>query len=386
METDRQKLRVLVFSTAYLPHLGGAEVAVKEITDRLPAISFTMITARLKSDLPAYEKVGNVDVYRIGNGSGLDKFRLFFAGVKKALELKKEGNFDLVWAVMASYAGFAALRYKNITGAKLLLTLQEGDSKAHIYSRVWFVWPWFKQIFRRADRIQAISNYLAEWARQMGARCMIDVVPNGVEMRTLYLLRDNLQLGTPRELRSRLSIPQSAKIVISVSRLVKKNGLLDLVGAIALLPDSVHLIILGSGEMRDKLEDTMKEMRIIHRVHLVGDVLHGDVVRYLSASDVFCRPSKSEGLGNAFIEAMAAGVPVIATPVGGIPDFLEDGETGFFCEVDNPKSIAEKIRYILDENNAPEIQHIKSAAQELVSKRFLWDNIALQMKGIFETV
>ena len=79
--------RVLIFSTAYLPFVGGAEVAVKEITDRLSSdFSFVLITARLKPDLPEYEKIGAVEVHRIGQGDAWDKYRLILSGYKKALE------------------------------------------------------------------------------------------------------------------------------------------------------------------------------------------------------------------------------------------------------------------------------------------------------------
>jgi len=83
------KKTILIFSTAYLPLIGGAEIAVKEITDRLPDYEFTLITARLKKELPTEEKIGNVQVYRIGKGNAFDKFRLILDGPKKAIELGK---------------------------------------------------------------------------------------------------------------------------------------------------------------------------------------------------------------------------------------------------------------------------------------------------------
>jgi len=88
-------------------------------------------------------------------------------------------------------------------------------------------------------------------------------------------------------------------------------------------------------------------------------------------------------LGNSFLEAMAAEVPVVATPVGGIPDFLEDGKTGWFCKVRDPQSIAEKIQYILDEKNKDEVEWVVKNAKELVEKKYNWDNIAIQMNNIF---
>src|SRR3989338_9260347 len=222
--------RVLIFSTAYLPLIGGAEIAVKEITDRLPDFEFVLMTARLKKELPSVEKLGNVSVHRIGNGSSFDKFRLIFSGPKRALTL---GKFDAVWAIMASYGGFAALRYKKSNPhIPFLLTLQEGNSKWDIYKHVWFVWPWFRQIFTKADRIQAISNYLAEWAKKMGARCPVAVVSNGVDLKKFQISNFKFQIEERAQIRRELQLPEQARIVVTVSRLVKKNGVGDLILAI----------------------------------------------------------------------------------------------------------------------------------------------------------
>ena len=91
--------RILIFSTAYLPFIGGAEIAVKEITDRLPEYAFVLITAKIDRMLPDHERIGNVDVHRIGRGNFFDKFRLVFRGSTYAKTL---GYFDAVWAIMAS--------------------------------------------------------------------------------------------------------------------------------------------------------------------------------------------------------------------------------------------------------------------------------------------
>ena len=80
---------------------------------------------------------------------------------------------------------------------------------------------------------------------------------------------------------------------------------------------------------------------------------------------------------------MAAGVPVIATPVGGIVDFLQDKKTGWFCEVKNPESIAEKISYILDEKNKVEVEQVIFNAKKMAQEKYSWDKIAGKMGGIF---
>ena len=87
---------------------------------------------------------------------------------------------------------------------------------------------------------------------------------------------------------------------------------------------------------------------------------------------MFVRPSRFEGFGSSFIEAMAAGIPVIGTPVGGITDFLFDNQTGFLVPVDDPKSLAQKIKYIHDHD----VKKIVKAARKLVKEKYNWDIIA----------
>jgi len=408
--------RVLIFSTAYFPYIGGAEVAVREITNRINDVEFVMITARLDKNLPVKEKVGNIEVYRVGKGSKWDKFRLILQGPGIASKL---GKFDLVWSIMASYAGFASLRYKKKNKTvPFLLTLQEGDTKAHIYKRVWFVWPYFKQIFKRADKIQAISNYLADWAQDLGAKCPIKVIPNGVDIQKFKEYSDKHIKGKDC----------SHKLIVTVSRLVEKNGVEHLIRSLEFLPEDIHLLIVGGGELESSLKNLVKEKSFEKRVHFTGKVSSDRVLNYLKNSDVFCRPSLSEGLGNAFLEAMAVGLPVVATKVGGIPDFLTDEETslpgqsslklrlvnstpkaktslpgesrlsrektslpgearkaktGWYAQVKNPQSIAEKIKYILDDKNKEVVDSVVVSAKKMVEEKYNWNLIAQKMNRIF---
>jgi hypothetical protein len=355
--------KVLIFSLAYYPLVGGAEVAIKEITDRVKDIEFDMVTLGFKRGMPKFEKIGNINVFRVCGG------KLFFPifAFLKARQLHKKNKYDAIWAMMAAYAGFAALFFK-LTQPKVpyLLTLQEGDPIDYIKKKVRFIYPLFKMIFTKADFIQAISNYLANWAKDMGAKCPIEVVPNGVDIEKFSIFN------------SQFSKNKDEKILITTSRLVKKNGIDDVIRAMQYLPENVKFKILGTGPDEEMLKKLAKELKVGNRVLFLGHIDHKEMPKYLHSADIFIRPSLSEGMGNSFIEAMAAGLPVIATPVGGIPDFLKDGETGLFCEVNNPKSIAEKVKILLD-NQELRIKIITNA-KEMVVKNYDWNLIAEKMR------
>lgn len=391
--------KILIFSTAYLPLVGGAEIAVKELTDRLTGFEFDLITARLKKNLARQEKIGRVMVYRVGSGRNFDKFLLPILGLIKALRLNRKNNYDFSWAVMASFGALAAWLFKK-TNRRIpyLLTLQEGDSPEHIYSRAKWLGSYYKKMFTQADFITAISYYLKDFALKQGATAPVEIVPNGVEVKKFKVKKfkvESLKLKV-EELKSNLNIKGLEKVIITVSRLVEKNGVGDIIEAMQYLPENVKLLIIGGGVLEKDFKTKIISLKLNNRVIMLGAVNNEVIPEYLAIADVFVRPSLSEGQGIAFLEAMASGVPVIATPVGGIVDFLRDPSagsassqqagsgqaTGLFCEVNNPKSIAEKVKILLDNKELAET--IKINAKELVVKNYDWNLLAEKMKTIFE--
>ncbi len=377
--------KVLIFSLAYGPRFwGGAEIAVKEITDRIAPenISFDMITLRFDSVLPREEKMGNIFIHRIGFSAkkpdvkDLSSFPLLankylfpFLAFWKAVALHRENRYNATWAIMANYAGFAALFFK-LAYPKVfyLLTLQEGDPIPYIKRRVRFVYPLFKRIFTKADAVQAISRYLAAFGAEMGARTSPVVIPNGVDA---AFFREGKERHFP-------GLNEGPKTLITTSRLVRKNAIEDIMEALTFLPSDVRLLVLGIGPLERELKEKAELLGVKGRVLFLGHKPHTKMVRYLADAHVFVRPSLSEGMGNSFLEAMAAGLPVIATPVGGIPDFLRHEETGLFCEVKNPRSIARQVARLFAERTLRE--KIIINARRLALTKYNWDTITHQFE------
>jgi glycosyltransferase involved in cell wall biosynthesis len=284
---------------------------------------------------------------------------------------------------MASYAGFAALAFKTCyPRMPFILTLQEGDPIKYILRRVGIFRPIFKRIFKQATIVQAISNYLAGFGTDMGYRGEVRVIPNGVDTALFAREYSDQEIGA---LRWELHKGKDDLFLITMSRLVVKNGVADVIRALELLPDRVKFLVLGTGELQEPLEKLADDLGVRNRVIFAGWVDHKEMPKFVKASDIFIRPSISEGMGNSFIEAMAAGIPVIATPVGGIPDFLTDGETGLFCEVHNPESIAKSVNRLLDD---PKLTAALVAnASAMVAERYDWKQIAERMeREVFDAI
>jgi glycosyltransferase involved in cell wall biosynthesis len=384
---NSQKRKVLIFSVAYYPYLiGGAEVAVKEITDRINVdYEFDMVT--LYAGEKRQEKIGNINVYRVGpkidvkQGKSVKishfvKIIYIFSAFIKALLLNRKRKYDFIWSIMASFSGFSALFFKYINKqTPFILTLQEGDSLEHIQKSFGITYPisrpLYKKIFAKADYIQAISKFLSDYAKDMGAVCNIEVIPNAVDFK---LFSNPQQQGQIKALKSELGIKDEENILITTSRLVQKNAVGDIIDSMSFLPKNTKLLILGIGSQEDFLKEKVSLLKLQDRVVFAGFVPYKDIPLYLNISHVFIRPSLSEGFGNSFIEAMASGVPVIATRVGGIVDFLFDNQTGFFCEVKNPKSIADKVNEILSNQDLRD--KVIENARKMVKEKYDWNIIS----------
>ena len=375
--------RILIFSLAYYPHVGGAEVALKEITDRIPDVEFHLVTLRFGLKDAREEKIGSVFVHRIGNGSSYFSKILFVPrAALLARRLHHAHRFDALWAMMSYMLFPIVLLRLNGIRVPYLLTLQEGDPWEYMFGR-WFILPLrplLRNGFKHASAVQVISTYLAQWARRMGYKDEVLIIPNGVDVARFV-----------RKVTPRREVSPYGITLVTTSRLVYKNAIDDIIRATALLPDTVHFLIYGIGPDQAMLKKLADNLGITSRVRFAGHIGHADVPRVLAACDIFVRPSRSEGMGNSFIEAMAAGLPVIATQEGGIADFLFDAKrnpeketTGWAVNRDSPEQIVEAVKEILE--NPEQVARVTAAARKLVSEKYDWNLIAKQMRALFATL
>lgn len=389
--------KILIFSLAYFPkHVGGAEVAIKEKAARMPEYEFHMVTNRFDSTLPTEETVGNIVVHRIGmtrpNPSMADLRRwplhlnkgLFqFLAAWEAWRLHRRYRFDATWAMMAHSCGVPAALFKIMhPGVPLVLELQEGDPPEHIERLMRPLWPFFSHAFTRADAISVISTFLGRWAKRRGFPGEPVLVPNAVDTKHFTQEYPAAAIDT---IRDDLGKRMGDVYLITTSRLVHKNACDDVIRALPLSPANVSFIILGTGPDETMLKKLAADLGVTDRVRFVGQVGHAEMPKYLKACDIFIRPSRSEGMGNSFVEAMAAGLPVIATQEGGIADFLFDEKrnpdkpvTGWAVDKDSPAQISEAVSDIM--NKPEKVRAVVRTAKEMVIERYDWDVVAGTMR------
>lgn len=200
-------------------------------------------------------------------------------------------------------------------------------------------------IAARAPRsaLVAVSHPLADHLRAdlQLATHRVSVVANGVRFR---------QAGAPARLRADLRMEYDDQLVLAVGNLYAVKGHKDLIDALSLLDESgrrVHLAIAGRGQLAEALISHACEVGMGDRVHLLG--LRADIPEILAAADLFVLPSHSEGLPMALLEAMSAGVPIVATSVGDVPRALDHGSAGLLVPPESPARLAGAIRLLLDD-------------------------------------
>lgn len=203
--------------------------------------------------------------------------------------------------------------------------------------------------YRNAERLLACSSSLRNYLLQAGHPAnRVSVVQNAVELD--HYRRDR---GKRAEMREHMGVSEEGiKVILGAGRLVYGKGFDVLVRAFSIVkPPCAVLRIIGSGPEQGRLEELIRELGLSSRAELLPFV--SDLRPYLWASDLFVLPSRSlEGFGLVLLEAMASGVPVIATAVGGPVDLVEEGRSGWLVEPGNVEHLAEKISEILDNPSA----------------------------------
>lgn len=370
--------------------VSGAEVAIQEITDRIDDIEFHLITLLFDATRPRVEKIGNVTVHRVGfGGAYLSKVLYVPLSALLARKLHKQQAFDALWSVM-TYMLFPVLLAKAL-GVRVphILTLQDGDPYERVFER-WFIRPLTPMLdygFRTARKVQAISGYLGEWATRRGYVGDIEIIYNGANMRDFEEKVDEVGLA---RIRSELGKKEGDIYIVTTSRLVHKNGIDTVIEALPLLPEHVSFIIVGGGADEEKLKALAHDLGVSHRTKFVGLVDRTQTPLYRRVSDIFARPSRSEGLGNSFVSAMAARMPVIATQEGGIKEFLFDAKrnpeketTGWAVEAGNAQDVADAVLDIIAHPDV--VKEVTDTAYRLAHEYYNWDTIARAMRTrVFE--
>lgn len=381
--------KILIFSLAYYPSfVSGAEAAVKEITERIHPndITFHLLTLKFDSSAPALEQIGNVTVHRVGNGGGrFSKIFFLFQAAFAAKKLHKSEHFTGMWGLMTYMS--IPITFTRLLGLKLpyVMTLQDGDPYDKVFNRTSikpFV-PFINSGFRKARVFQVISDHLAKWPATRGYSGRVVKIYNGANPAAIK--EDSYSLQEIETLKAELGKKTGEIWLVNTARLVEQKAFDVVIRALTLLPDHVKFMAVGQGEDEVMLKELTNELGLQNRVIFTGQVDRTVVTKYRLASDIFVMPSRSEGLGNAGLSALASRLPFITTAVDGLAEysFATDaenpyGRTAWIVPVDDAQAIADAVQDILA--HPDEAKRVADNARKMVVEIYNWDIIAKRMQ------
>ncbi len=227
----------------------------------------------------------------------------------------------------------------------------------------------------RAAGLLAVSQELA------GQMARLGMPPDKITVHYTGLDRDRFRPLDHVGLRSKLAgalgfdLPNGVPLLVTVGALIERKGQELAIGALASLPDA-RLILVGKGDDELHLRRLARDLKVDHRVHFAGSVDHDMLPVILSAADIMVLPTRSEGLANAWVEALACGTPVVTCDVGGARELIASDTAGRLVER-NVDAIAAGIREVLA--NMPSPQAVAATVE-----RFSWDNNAAELAAYYD--
>ncbi|NTW29691.1 MAG: glycosyltransferase family 4 protein [Candidatus Moranbacteria bacterium] len=338
-------MKVLFLNYEYPPLGGGAGNATAYLLReyaKMANLTVHLVTSAV-GDEYSRERVGkNVVVHRLPIGK--DDRNLHYQSRANLLAyswsayffsrklIRQEGNFSLIHAFFTVPCGFLAMVLGFEFKLPYIVSLRGADVPGYSerFKLLYSVFrPLARIVWRRSADVISNSRGLRDLALMTDARQEIEIIPNGVDTGQFHPDHERVSDGMVR--------------ILVVSRLTPRKGVRFLVRAMASLPESARLVIAGAGGEREYLESLAAECGVTERVDFRGLVPHDGTPAVYRECDIFCLPSLNEGMSNTVLEAIASGLPIVATVTGGTEELVTDGENGFFVKKESPEDLAEKI-------------------------------------------
>lgn len=294
----------------------------------------------------------------------------------------KEQEIDVIHCFWVIPSGFLGIFLKAFSGIPLVVTAPGSDLNVWVHRR--FIRSFIAFTVRRADRLIVLGRQMRESALAVGGKAerIVSMLGNGGVDLTRF------SPAPPEEkaaARAKLGLAPSAVVCLFIGRLERPKLIPLLVEAVALArvnEPSLKLLLVGGGEWdRSNIDTVSFEETVVS----YGPQAPAQLRLYLAASDVFLYASTMEGIPLAIVEAMASGLPVVASAVGGIPDIVQDGVTGYTVEND-PAVFAERISVLaMAEDKRLEMGRLgHSRAVETLSSRSILPQIERVYKEAVE--
>lgn len=350
--------------------LGGAEVHIVEVVKRFAEKFEIHLFVGNDDNSKKLFKSKNIFIHKVKYSKIKNLNSYFFVKAAVKTILNSKIIFDILWAKQVYPQAIVGRILKRKLRIPLYVTVQnplaykeelvlKGFFRFILSPFLFLIGLQVKRALRAANLCGCVSSYSQKMTKKMGAKKTV-LIPNGIDLEKFKFYKGKRE-----------------KFLISTtSTLIPRNGidiLVEAVGIVAKKYPQLKLRIAGEGPMEAELKKMIKALKIGSNVEFLGTLKHSEIPKLVNKSHLFIRPSRFEGFGVSFVEAMALGTPVITCPVGGIVDFIYDKETGLLIPPEDPKSLAKAIEFAFE--NPKKIERIVRNARGLVEERYGWEKI-----------
>jgi sugar transferase (PEP-CTERM/EpsH1 system associated) len=346
--------RPLVVHVVHSLAVGGLENGVINLANNTSARLRHVIVCLTEEGSMRSRLAPGIEVFALGKRPGQD-----LRAILRLVRLLRRLRPAIVHC--RNWAAFDAVPAARLAGVRRVVHGEHGrditDPEGRNAKRNWVR----RRFAPMVSHFVAVSRDLDRWLREdvRVPRAKVSTIPNGVDLSRFA------QVGRP-EAREAMGLASEAPVICTVGRLDPVKDQAGLIRAFAGLlpahPEAV-LLIAGDGPCREDLTRVIAELGVADRVRLLGECRN--VPEVLAAADVFVLPSIAEGMSNTLLEAMAAGLPVVATRVGGNPEMVEDGVTGRLVPIRDPGTLREALTAYVDDPHLRAV-HGKASRQRAV--------------------
>ncbi len=392
---------VLILTPYFYPIIGGVESNAERLARFLVAqrVSVQVLTKRIGRNLPDAADRDGIAIRRIGPGGERSSFGKWLMTPAIVRWLAGHASqYDVVCCVDYRATGVAALLARRITGRKVVFQAQttgvlSGDNVDPLLQRAGIgatgpvaraIKAPIRALYRGADAFACISRDIERETLACGVdRDRVWYLPNAIDMTHFSPIDSERRNGLRRE----LDLPLNRVVCLFVGRLSREKGLLDLLEAWQLLQPSDALLVIAGPDMTGHAWDAGKPGRSFVERHGLGQHVRfvgplADVAPMIQASDLVVQPSHFEALGLSAIEALACGVPLVASAVGGLLDFVVDGDNGRLAPAQDPPALAARIGPLL--TDAPARARLAARARASVLHEYDELTVFGRMSTLFE--
>jgi glycosyltransferase involved in cell wall biosynthesis len=364
-------MRILIINSEYPPVGGGASTASGNIARILAEEGHEVVVLTTRyNQLPKDSLENGVRVLR-GPSRRSHKERstaweqgwFIVLGALRALPLMFRWRPQITLAFFGAPSGIIALFLHFIFGVPYIISLRGGDVPGFrsydFWLYHWLITPLLKVVWSHAEAVVANSQGLRQLAMDFYSQVEIGMIPNGVDIHQFKLTEHTWQ--PPH--------------MVTVGRLVHQKGLDLLFEALSGINQHPwKLTIVGAGPRRQILGEMVKKMGIAANVNFVGWKDNEELPPYYQAASIFVLPSRNEGMPNAMLEAMASGLPVVASDISGNQELVLEGQTGFLVPSESPAELRQALMRLMGDEEL--CCRMGAAGRKMAESAYSWENTA----------